>query len=77
MIYWPVTSAVVGISINFFFLSMLSVFTFYKLLFNLNETTEEITEDLLKETFKDVDNDEAFNEDDQNSTPDSTFNSLD
>ena len=53
MIYWPVTSAVVGISIVFFFLSLLSVLTFYKLIFNLNDETDELTEELLKETYKD------------------------
>lgn len=52
MIYWPVTSAVVGISIVFFFLSLLSVATFYKQIFNFNDETDELTEELLKETFK-------------------------
>ena len=62
MIYWPVTSAVVGISIIFFFLSLLSVLTFYKLIFNINdETDDELTEELLKETYKDeVYKDEGF-----------------
>lgn len=55
MIYWPVTSAIVGISIIFFFLSVLSILTFYKLIFNINESTEEITEELLEETYKDED----------------------
>lgn len=63
MIYWPVTSAVVGISIIFFFLLLLTVLTFYKLIFNL-DTNDEITEELLKETFKD----ENYN------SPDSTDN---
>ena len=55
MIYWPVISAIIGISTIFFFLFFLSVLTFYKLIFNFNETTEEITEELLKETYKDED----------------------
>ena len=55
MIYWPITSAVVGISIVFFFLSLLSVATFYKQIFNFNDDTDELTEELLKETYKDED----------------------
>lgn len=55
MIYWPITSAVVGISIVFFFLSLLSVATFYKQIFNFNDETDELTEELLKETYKDED----------------------
>ena len=55
MIYWPVTSAIVGISIIFFFLTLLCVLTLYKLIFNLNENTEELTEELLKETYPDDD----------------------
>lgn len=53
MIYWQVTSAVVGISIVFFFLSLLSVATFYKQIFNFNDENDELTEELLKETYKD------------------------
>ena len=37
----------------FFFLSLLSVATFYKQIFNFNDENDELTEELLKETYKD------------------------